>query len=76
LIQALGGPVVAQQRPAARLDAEGEIVAAGLRRLSQPLERWLIFSSTVRSCPGWVAVVVSVVMSGMSLRCSMTWVCW
>jgi hypothetical protein len=38
-VQTLGGLVFAQQRPAAGLDAEGEIVAAGLRRLRQPLKR-------------------------------------
>ena len=38
-IQLVGGRPVAQQRPAARLDAERELGAAGLCRLGQPLER-------------------------------------
>src|SRR5437868_1367415 len=38
-VQLVGGGPVAQQRPAARLDAERELGAAGLRRLRQPLER-------------------------------------
>src|ERR687889_324174 len=37
-IQAVGGGAVAQQRPGACFDAEGEIVAAGLGRLREPLE--------------------------------------
>ena len=38
-VQLVGGGPVAQQRPAARLDAERELGAAGLRRLRQPLKR-------------------------------------
>jgi hypothetical protein len=39
VIQLFGGRAVAQQRPAARLDAERDVRAAGLGRLGQPLER-------------------------------------
>ena len=39
LIETFGRFALAEQRPAARLDAEGEIVAAGLRRLVKPPER-------------------------------------
>src|SRR6185312_3457762 len=39
LIEAFGRFALAEQRPAARLDAEGEIVAAGPRRLFKPPER-------------------------------------
>ncbi len=38
-IQVVGGCAVAQQRPAARLDAERDVRAAGPGRLGQPLER-------------------------------------